>query len=117
MSNDLDYLREKHKELLKRKAEREEVERLREEIKLMEEEGTFKSKIRNGLKSFRSKLQEKGKQHKEAGKRLSQDSPQKYDNVAGWNPAIVAMSSESEFKTPKNATEAEWKPAISKMVK
>jgi len=116
MSKDLDYLRERHKELVKEKAEKTERERLLNEIKQMEEEGTLKSKIRGGLKSLRTKLHEKGRKLKEDGDRLSGNKRKDTKDNGSWNPAIAEMARESEFKGPK-AAEAKWEPSIAKMVK
>lgn len=116
MSKDLDYLRERHKELVKERAEKHERDRLLNEIKQMEEEGTLKSKIRNAAKSLRSKLHEKGRKLKDDGDRLSGNNRKDTKSDGSWNPAIAGMARESEFKGPK-AAEAKWEPAIAKMVK
>lgn len=116
MSKDIDYLRERHKELLKAKAEKEERDRLLSEIRDMEEEGTLKSKLKIGLKKIRSKLHEKGRKLKEDGDKLSKGSSPSNQNSIGWRPAIAEMASQSEFKGVK-AEEARWEPPIAKMVK
>lgn len=116
MSKDIDYLRERHKELMKAKAEKQERDRLLAEIKELEEEGTLKSKLKNGLKKIRSQLHEKGKKFKEDGDRLSKGTTKADRNDGSWRPAISEMARESEFKGPK-ASEAKWEPPIAKMVK
>lgn len=116
MSKDIDYLKERHKELVKAKAEKAERERLLAEIREMEEEGTLKSKLKNGLKKIRSKLHEKGQRLKNDGERLSGNKRQSNEDSTGWNPAIVDLANKSEFKSPK-ASEAKWEPPIAKMVK
>lgn len=112
----IDYLRKRHEELLKAKADKEEKERLLAEIKELEEEGTIKSKIRGGLKSLRAKLHEKGQRLKNDGERLSGNKRKGAEDSGSWRPAIVDLANKSEFKAPK-AKEAEWKPKIAKMVK
>jgi hypothetical protein len=112
----IDYLRKRHEELLKAKADKEEKERLLAEIKELEEEGTIKSKIRGGLKSLRAKLHEKGQRLKNDGKKINKGFSGYNEGVGGWRPAIVDLANKSEFKAPK-AKEAEWKPKIAKMVK
>lgn len=114
--NDIEYLRVKHAELLKRKEEEAERQRLLKEIQELEEEGTVKGNIKKAALNLREHLKKKGGKFKETGDRLK-GKDQRTQEEGSWKPSIVSMSEKSEFGTKKEVTNKEWKPAIGKMVK
>jgi len=111
--SDIDYMRERLKDLQRAKAEREEKEQLKKMIKELEEEGTFKNTLKNGLIKVRDHLREKGKKLKDNGDRLKT----KKDSLGGtWSPKVVQLSKESSFGTRKDILNASFNPSISKMI-